>query len=74
LPEGLDGVDIWPSPSGEEPPARDYLYWRFNFRGTPQGAVPKSEWKYYTAAPRSRPAKLKPAEELYNFRQDPGET
>jgi len=74
LPEGLDGVDIWPSLRGEQPPARDYLYWRFNFRGTPQGAVRKGDWKYYTGVPRSQRAKLKPAEYLYNLREDPGET
>lgn len=34
VPAGLDGVDVWPSVTGQRSLEREYLFWRFNFRDT----------------------------------------
>lgn len=73
VPEGLDGADVWPSVCGQGKPAREYLYWRFNFRGTPQGAVRKGPWKYFVGVPRSLHETHAPGEYLYNLDEDIGE-
>ncbi len=73
--DNLDGVSLWQNLQDGTPPDRDYLYWRFKFRGRIQGAVRKGDWKYYRVSRGEGPTPYRfvPGEYLYNLRDDIGE-
>ncbi|MGH9630927.1 MAG: sulfatase-like hydrolase/transferase, partial [Bryobacteraceae bacterium] len=66
-PTGLDGISIVPALNGKPLPKREYLYWEFHERGFSQ-AVRTGDWK--GVRPKSMSAPI----ELYNIKEDIGET
>jgi arylsulfatase A-like enzyme len=65
-PEGLDGLSVLPVLRGEKAPAHEYLYWEFHERGGAR-AVRMGDWKAVRLVKKG-------ATELYNLRDDLGET
>jgi arylsulfatase A-like enzyme len=66
-PEGLDGLSVLPALRGEKVPEHAYLYWEFQERGGAR-AVRMGDWKAVRFAAKNG------ATELYNLRDDAGET
>ena len=72
----IDGVDIWPvlaGTAGDRPPRSEFFY----FRGLALEAVRSGDWKLHLAvASRASAGKKKAAPEiqLYNLKEDIGET
>ena len=65
-PEGLDGLSVLPALGGEKAPEHKYLYWEYHERGDAR-AVRMGDWKAVRLA-------RKGTTELYNLRDDLGET
>jgi len=65
-PKGLDGLSVLPALGGEKAPEHKYLYWEYHERGDAR-AVQMGDWKAVRLA-------RKGTTELYNLRDDLGET
>jgi arylsulfatase A-like enzyme len=71
LPKGIDGISLTPTllgarPAGREQEKHEFLYWEFHEGGTKQ-AVRMGDWKAVRLKPKG-------SLELYDLKNDPGET
>ncbi|HEX5177437.1 MAG TPA: sulfatase/phosphatase domain-containing protein, partial [Chthoniobacteraceae bacterium] len=66
VPQGLDGISVLPALLDRKPIAHPPLYWEFHERGFDQAAR-IDDWKVVRIGVKSRL-------ELYDLRQDPGES
>lgn len=67
--EKTDGVSLWKSWQNNQPLALRPLYWEFYENGFAQ-AVRYGDWKYIYSQPKNKPTSV----ELYNLKDDLGET
>ncbi|MCM5663387.1 arylsulfatase [Galbibacter mesophilus] len=69
-PENIDGISYLPALLGKEQPKHQYLYWEFPEKGY-SVALRKGKWK---AVRRNMEENPDAALELYNLKEDSGET